>query len=64
MVSPQPLNPCRYDYLQKSVRITLVGKYTSLEDAYASVIKALRHACLKAGRKLDLQVWGSVYMAV
>lgn len=45
----------RYDYLHKPVTIALVGKYTSLEDAYASVIKSLRHACMAAGRKLDLQ---------
>ena len=38
------------------MRIVLVGKYTVLEDAYASVITALRHAAIKAGRKLELQV--------
>jgi CTP synthase (UTP-ammonia lyase) len=30
-------------YFQE-VRIALVGKYTKLEDAYASVIKAMNHA--------------------
>lgn len=54
----------RIDYLQKTVRIALVGKYTSLEDAYASVIVSLRLACLKAGRKLDLQVCSYIYVCV
>lgn len=44
----------RYDILRHSVKIVLVGKYTALSDAYASVIKALRHSALKAERKLDL----------
>ena len=42
----------RYDALTNSVDIVLVGKYTALSDAYASVIKALRHSCLKAGHKV------------
>lgn len=49
----------KYDYIKKNVRIALVGKYTSLEDAYASVVKSLRHSCLKSNRKLDLQVFES-----
>ena len=44
----------RYENLNRSVKIVLVGKYTALSDAYASVIKALRHSCLKANHKLDL----------
>lgn len=32
----------------------LVGKYTELSDAYASVIKALRHSCVQCNRKLEL----------
>ena len=44
----------RYEALTKSVKIVLVGKYTALSDAYASVVKALRHACVKSNRKLDL----------
>ena len=36
------------------VRIALVGKYTDLQDAYNSVIKALQHAAIMAGRKLVL----------
>ncbi|CAF3779268.1 unnamed protein product [Rotaria magnacalcarata] len=36
------------------VSIALVGKYTALEDAYASVIKALNHAALFCNRKLKV----------
>lgn len=46
----------RYEHLRLTVKIVLVGKYTGLEDSYASVIKALRHSSLRAGRKLDLTV--------
>jgi CTP synthase len=46
----------RYDRLLKEVSIVLVGKYTKLEDAYASVIKALQHAALAANHRLDLKV--------
>ncbi len=38
----------------QEVHIALVGKYTKLEDAYASVIKALNHAALGANYKLRL----------
>ena len=40
--------------LRKDVEIALVGKYTKLEDAYASVIKALNHAALTLNYKLRL----------
>ena len=36
----------------KDVEIALVGKYTKLEDAYASVIKALNHASLALNHRL------------
>ena len=36
------------------VKIALIGKYTGLQDAYLSVIKALQHACLEAGVGLEL----------
>lgn len=36
------------------VHIALVGKYTKLEDSYASVIKALNHASLAVRHKLKL----------
>jgi CTP synthase len=38
------------------VVIALVGKYTGLEDAYASVLKALNHAALFCKRKLSIRV--------
>ena len=38
----------------QDVQIALVGKYTQLEDAYASVIKALNHASLACNYRLRL----------
>lgn len=46
----------RVDHLRKDVNIALVGKYTKLEDSYASVTKALQHAAIEAGYKLNLTV--------
>ena len=49
----------RYIGLSKPVKIALVGKYTKqgiVMDAYSSVIKALRHSCLLAGYKLELEL--------
>jgi hypothetical protein len=40
----------------ESVSIVLVGKYTSLQDSYMSVVKALEHASMRCGRKLILEV--------
>lgn len=45
----------RYDRLLKEVTIALVGKYTKLEDAYASVIKALKHSSLSVSHRLNLR---------
>lgn len=45
----------RVDNLTKEVTIALVGKYTRLEDAYASVSKSLQHASIQAGYKLNLK---------
>lgn len=44
----------RIDHLHKEVNIALVGKYTKLEDSYASVKKALQHAAIQVGYKLNL----------
>ncbi|RZF35433.1 hypothetical protein LSTR_LSTR006977 [Laodelphax striatellus] len=44
----------RADNLRRSVHITLVGKYTQLEDSYASVTKSLQHSAIAAGHKLKL----------
>lgn len=44
----------RYDNVNKEVTIALVGKYTKLEDAYASVVKALKHSCLHLNYGLKL----------
>jgi len=39
-----------------TVRIALVGKYVQLQDAYLSVVEALRHASIHHGTKLEI-VW-------
>ena len=44
----------RWDNLESSLTIAMVGKYTGLSDTYLSVIKALQHACLAVNRRLDL----------
>lgn len=46
----------RIDHLRKDVNIALVGKYTKLEDSYASIIKALQHASVQVGYRLNLTV--------
>lgn len=46
----------RADTLCKDVTIALVGKYTKLEDAYASVTKALQHAAVAASFRLKIKV--------
>lgn len=46
----------RADTLCKDVTIALVGKYTKLEDSYASVTKALQHAAVAAGFRLKIKV--------
>ncbi|KAG2429539.1 hypothetical protein HXX76_010774 [Chlamydomonas incerta] len=45
----------RWDSLVEPVKITLIGKYTNLSDAYLSVIKSLQHACMEARVKLQLE---------
>ncbi len=37
-----------------AVKVALVGKYVQLNDAYLSVVEALRHACLTQDASLDL----------
>ena len=37
------------------VTVALVGKYVQLNDAYLSVVEALRHACLEQNASLDLR---------
>ncbi|XP_041776724.1 CTP synthase [Anopheles merus] len=44
----------RVDNVYKKVNIALVGKYTRLQDSYASVMKSLLHASIAAGYKLNL----------
>ncbi|KAG0417646.1 hypothetical protein HPB47_005450 [Ixodes persulcatus] len=41
--------------LMREVTIALVGKYTQLEDAYSSVIKALQHSALACNHKLKIK---------
>ena len=44
----------RWDNLQESVTIAVVGKYTGLTDSYLSVMKSLQHAAIAANRKLKI----------
>ncbi len=37
-----------------SVKVAVVGKYVQLNDAYLSVVEALRHACIEQDASLDL----------
>jgi CTP synthase len=39
---------------RETVRIALVGKYVQLEDAYLSVVEALKHAGVHHGAKIDV----------
>ena len=39
----------------ESLKIALVGKYVALPDAYLSVVEALHHAGIAAGRRIDVQ---------
>ncbi|KAF9425912.1 CTP synthase ura7 [Entomortierella beljakovae] len=41
--------------LHDTVTIVLVGKYTNLQDSYASVVKALEHASLNCNKKLIIE---------
>lgn len=45
-----------YDRIIEPINVCLVGKYTKLSDAYASVIKALEHASLFVNHKLKLSM--------
>ncbi|KAG4073060.1 hypothetical protein HA402_009479 [Bradysia odoriphaga] len=45
----------KIDKITREVNISLVGKYTKLEDSYASVSKALQHAATSVGYKLNLK---------
>ncbi len=42
--------------LEKVIRIAVVGKYVSTQDAYLSVIESLRHAGYQLGRHIEV-VW-------
>ncbi|GES65512.1 CTP synthase [Aspergillus terreus] len=44
------------DFLHDTVSIALVGKYTTLHDAYISVSKALEHAAMYCHKKLKM-IW-------
>ena len=45
-----------HDRLSKLVTIVIVGKYTSLQDSYLSIIKALEHSGMKCERRLVIKV--------
>ncbi|KAK6501665.1 CTP synthase ura7 [Arthrobotrys musiformis] len=41
--------------LHDEVKVTLVGKYTSLHDSYLSVTKSLEHSAMHCGKRLVLE---------
>jgi CTP synthase len=45
----------RYDAADTPVRIAMVGKYTQLNDAYLSVIEALKHGGAHHGGKIEIK---------
>ncbi len=45
----------RHEAAQKEVTIALVGKYTNLEDAYLSVIEAIKSAAVFNGAKAEIE---------
>ncbi len=45
----------RGDAASETVRIGLVGKYVQLEDAYLSVIEALRHGGIQSGASVEVE---------
>lgn len=44
------------DSSQKTIKIALVGKYTQLTDAYASVSRSLIHAATFINHKVEITV--------
>lgn len=46
----------RLDNSQKTIQIALVGKYTQLTDAYASVSRSLIHAAAHINHKVSITV--------
>lgn len=46
----------RMDNSQKIIKIALVGKYTQLTDAYASVSRSLIHAAAHINHKVAITV--------
>ena len=45
----------RVDELEGSVRIAIVGKYVQLQDAYLSVVEALKHGAIHHGSHLEIE---------
>ncbi|HET6171022.1 MAG TPA: CTP synthase, partial [Gaiellales bacterium] len=43
------------DELEGSVRIAIVGKYVQLQDAYLSVVEALKHGAIHHGSHLEIE---------
>ncbi len=49
-------NKKRWENMTKSVEIALVGKYTSQQDTYTSIVKSLEHAGLESNRRVLIKV--------
>jgi CTP synthase len=61
-LADHPSDMARWEELVRKLRhpgpavtVALVGKYVQLNDAYLSVVEALRHACLERDASLDLR---------
>lgn len=52
----------KIEKLNKKVTIGLVGKYTKLEDCYASLTRALEHASYRANRYLEIKFFDSEFL--
>ena len=45
----------RIEHVERSVRIGIIGKYVSLQDAYLSVAEALKHGGFHHGSSVDIE---------
>ena len=45
----------RIEELEGAVRIAIVGKYVQLQDAYLSVVEALKHSAISHGTHLEIE---------
>ena len=51
------LNQIKKENVEDAIRLAFVGKYTALEDAYASVFKAIDHAAMEMERRIEILLY-------